>query len=152
LQPAPVTGARTCDAVAVQLRDAVDPLTERLWMGMRLAVPRLVIGRIISRWSLERSMIRLGRSSNSSARCVPLGQAQEDHIAPDTSSYLTNCRSVRLRRFGMRGRDGLARQRLAARDHFGDPRVAEQEAQELAPGVATGADDARLQRAAAAST
>ena len=52
----------------------------------------------------------------------------------------------------MRGRDRLSRERLAARDELADLGMAEQEPQELTTGVAAGADDADLHRAAAERT
>ena len=52
----------------------------------------------------------------------------------------------------MRDRDRFARERFASRDDLTDFRVAEKKAQKLATGIAAGADDAGLHRAAAAST
>ena len=135
---------RRADLVAVQLGDPVHGGAEQLGVGMVDLVPgsvdrciaQPVVGRQIDDQRSARPELR------EPVRAVR--QRQEQDVAPGHVLVADELERRAFPEVRVRGRDRLPGERLAARDdlpHLGMP--AEQP-QQLATGVATGADDADL--------
>ena len=135
------------DLLPVQLGDAVHELRHEVRARVRLAVPTFVLAGIVQpevraqvhqlrRQPLERLDALHG---------LAMGQTQEQHIARLQLIHLAELELGALAQVGMGLEGELAR--VALRGHLAHlhPRVSQQQAQQLAAGVAGRADDGDLQ-------
>src|SRR5688572_11657181 len=120
-------------------------------MRVRLAVPRLVVGPFAQTMVARQIDDQVSATLELGGAVRSVRKAEEEHIAPGHVLVPHELQVRALPQIWMRGRHRLAGERLATGDDLTDLRVAEQQSQQLAAGVAAGADDAGLHRGAAAA-
>ena len=149
LQPTPLTYVRGLQLGAVQLRQAVDELRSHAGLACGLPYQRVVVGRIAQAEvgaQVDDAIGQRGEAARcGSSRCRAAGRGTADRTSRAPPSARTSA-CVRLRRLGcVKWTNWPSSRSLVTCCHL-EVRMRQRQAQQLAAGVAGGADDRNCER------